>query len=52
MQVCECQMTRYCSQDCQFRHWRAHKPICKAARQPGGITQEQALSFMLTETLQ
>ena len=44
-------MTRYCSQDCQFRQWRVHKPICKAARQPGGITREQALSFMLTETL-
>ena len=47
VQVCRCQMARYCSRDCQFRHWGVHKPVCKAARQPGGITQEQALAFML-----
>ncbi|CAL5228034.1 g11098 [Coccomyxa viridis] len=46
--VCRCQMARYCTRDCQFRHWAVHKPICKAARQPGGITQEQALAFMLS----
>ncbi|CAL5222059.1 g4358 [Coccomyxa viridis] len=44
--VCECQMVRYCTRTCQSRHWRVHKPICKAARQPGGITQDQALSFV------
>ena len=47
LQVCGCQMARYCNQDCQYRHWSVHKPVCKAARQPGGITREQALSFML-----
>ncbi len=46
VQVCECQMVRYCTRTCQSRHWRVHKPICKAARQPGGITQDQALSFV------
>ncbi|CAL5228024.1 g11087 [Coccomyxa viridis] len=46
--VCECQMARYCCRNCQSSHWAVHKPICKAARQPGGITQEQALAFMLS----
>ena len=34
--------------DLPVEDWRMHKPICKAARQPGGITQQQALSFMLS----
>ena len=49
VQVCRCQMARYCSRDCQLRHWGVHKPVCKAACQPGGITQKQALRFTLDE---
>ena len=45
-QVCACQMARYCGRDCQLRHWAVHKPVCKAARQQGGIKPDQALSFM------
>lgn len=48
VQVCRCQVARYCSQDCQYRHWGVHKPVCKAARESGGIKQEQAMSFMLS----
>ena len=46
LQVCACQMARYCGRDCQLRHWAVHKPVCKAARQQGGIKSDQALSFM------
>jgi hypothetical protein len=27
-----CRVTRYCSRACQELHWRAHKPVCRAAR--------------------
>ena len=46
LQVCACQMARYCGRDCQLRHWAVHKPVCKAARQQGGIKPDQALFFM------
>jgi hypothetical protein len=24
-----CKVTRYCSRECQTKHWKEHKPVCK-----------------------
>jgi hypothetical protein len=25
-----CRTARYCSKECQTKHWKQHKPVCKA----------------------
>ena len=30
MKICKsCRLIRYCSQECQTKHWKGHKPLCR-----------------------
>jgi hypothetical protein len=42
----DCRVVRYCSRDCQRRHWKQHKPVCRAiaARQAGAASATVAQS--------
>lgn len=45
MRCSECKLARYCDSTCQKKHWKTHKPVCKAlAKREGFWFQDHGIS--------